>query len=70
MRPRVSGAKNQVNDGPDTQAFLAHAEHQPAGATLNPGNSTQAPVAAVKNWQLAQVLPGLRAGGALAASST
>jgi hypothetical protein len=40
-------------------AFFAHAEHQPLGDTLNPANSVHAPVAAVKNWQPAQLLPGL-----------
>src|SRR5690606_3174307 len=43
-------------------AALAQALHQPAAGTLKPGNRLQAPVAAVKNWQLPQLLPGLNDG--------
>ena len=38
----------------------AQAEHHPFGSTLKPGKIEHASVLAVKNWQLAQLLPGLK----------
>src|SRR5690606_6196247 len=61
--PEILGAGGlSRRDGPAQAAFLAQALHQAAAGTLKPGNRLQAPVAAVKNWQLPQLLPGLKEG--------
>ena len=50
---------------------MAQALHQAAAGTLKPANRVQAPVAAVKNWQLPQFEPGLKVGSlVLLASAT
>jgi L-asparaginase II len=57
--PHVAGIDSVLAPGCAHAAFFDHAEHHPFGDTLKPANNVQAPVAAVKNWQLAHVLPDL-----------
>ncbi len=68
----ASGASHRPRRPADRPqaAFLAQALHQASAGTEKPGNSVQAPVAAVKNWQLAQLLPGLKLGCFTAVASS
>jgi methylthioribulose-1-phosphate dehydratase len=48
---------------------LAQAVHQPLGETEKPANKLQAPLAALKNWQFEQALPGFLVGSFEVAAS-